>query len=315
MNMKILNHIALIAATAAMMLVGCAEDNTPNTANKGKEKPTVEVELTDNTDTEFNLKVTSSSNTKYFGYVVYDGKDNEVPSAYDIVTGNLANYLDFKLFENDGSAKDAVVKCILNDDYQVFAAAITETGLLGEVSELNVNIEGAHPEIELVEGVYTITPYPASEEDEYEPTDAAQEPFNVTVSKLNAAQYLVTGKWFGFATLSFVASFDFNDNSLVMDGRVYSQGSISSSSWFGGLIGYTNSARTLAWALFGAGSNGTDPMIFDCDVKDKKASLVSVRQGIDIEIYNYSAGTWNWNSTIGWFFGGEKITYVGSAGE
>lgn len=312
MNMKILNHIALIAATAAMMLSGCAKDNTPNTANKGKEKPKVEVELSDNTDTEFNLKITPSSNVKYFGYVVYDGKDNETPSAYDIVTDNLANYLDFNLFESDGTSKDALIKCILNDDYQVFAAAITESGLLSEVTELKVNIEGAHPEIELVEGVYTITPSPASPEDEYEPTDAAQKPFNVTVSKLNAAQYLVSGAWFGFANISFVATFNFNDNSLVMDGRVYSQGAIQDS-WFGSLIGYANTERTLAWALFGAGDDGSAPMIFDCDIKDKKASLSSVRQGIDIEIYTYPGQ--QWYRTIGMFFGGEKIEYVGPAGE
>lgn len=312
MNMKILNHIALIATAAAMMLAGCAKDNTPNTANKGKEKPKVEVELSDNTDTEFNLKITPSSNTKYFGYVVYDGKNNEVPSAYDIVTNNLANYLDYNIFESDGSSKDALIKCILNDDYQVFAAAITETGLLSEVTELKVNIEGAHPEIELLEGVYTITPSPASAEDDYEPIEAAQKPFNVTVSKLNAAQYLVTGTWFGFANISFVASFNFSDNSLVMDGRVYSQGAIQES-WFNSLIGYANSDRTLVWALFGAGESGADPMIFDCAVKDKKASPSSVRQGIDIEIFTYPAQ--KWNRTIGLFFGGEKIEYVGPAGE
>ena len=69
MYMKIFKHIALIATTAALVLAGCTKDNDPNTANRGKEKPKVEVELADHIDTEFNLRITPSSNSKYVGYV------------------------------------------------------------------------------------------------------------------------------------------------------------------------------------------------------------------------------------------------------
>ncbi len=303
--MKIFNHIALIVATAALVLVGCAKDNNPNTDNRGKEKPKVEVELKDYIDTEFNLKISPSSNSKYVGYVVYAGTENATPSAYDIVTDNLTGYLDFNLFENDGTAKEALVKCILNDNYQVFAAAITESGLLGEVTELKVNIEGAHPEIELQEGTYTITPS-AAIAGTYEPLETALEPFNVTITKLDATRYIVSGKWFNFATLPLVATFNFSDYTLSMDGSVYSQGTIEDS-YFNSLIGYANSSKTLAWALFGAGT-GNDPMIFTCDVKDKKAIPISVKQGIDIEIYTYPGQSWY--CTVGAFLGGETITYV-----
>ena len=306
MNMKIFNHIALIAAAAAFVLSGCAKDNNPNTDNRGKEKPVVEVELTDHIETEFNLKFTPSSNTKYFGYIVYAGADNDVPAAYDIVTDNLTGYLDFKLYESDGAAKEAVVKCILNDDYQVFAAAITESGLLSEVTELKVNIEGAHPEIELQEGTYKITPS-AAIEGEYEPIESALEPFEITISKLDATRYIVSGQWFNFATLPLVATFNFSDNTLSMDGSIYSEGEVSSSE-FGLLMGFAKSDKSLAWALFGAGDEGKDPMIFTCDVKDKKAIPSAVKQGIAIEIYNYPALTWY--CTVGAFLGGEEIAYV-----
>lgn len=304
--MKIYKHIALIVAAATLVLAGCTKDNNPNTDNRGKEKPKVELELADNIDTEFNLKITPSSNTKYFGYVVYAGADNAAPSAYDIVTDNLTGYLDFKLYESDSAAKDVVVKCILSDDYQVFAAAITESGLLGEVSELKVNIEGAHPEIELVEGTYTITPS-AAVEGEYEPIKSAVDPFNVTISKLDATRYIVSGQWFNFATLPLVATFNFSDNTLSMDGSIYSEGEVSSSE-FGLLMGFAKSDKSLAWALFGAGDEGKDPMIFTCDVKDKKAIPSAVKQGIAIEIYNYPALTWY--CTVGAFLGGEEIAYV-----
>lgn len=306
MYMKIFKHIALIATTAALVLAGCTKDNDPNTANRGKEKPKVEVELADHIDTEFNLRITPSSNSKYVGYVVYTGTDNAAPSAYDIVTDNLTGYLDFKLFENDGNPKDALVKCILNDDYQVFAASITESGLLSEVTELKVNIKGAHPEIELLEGTYTITPSKAIE-GEYEPIDVAVEPFNVTITKLDATRYIVSGPWFNFANIALVATFSYDNNTLSMDGSLYSQGEVTDSR-FGYFLGFANEAKTLAWVLFGAGQKGTAPMIFTCDVKDKKAIPSSVKQGIDIEIYTYPGQ--EFYCTVGAFLGGEKITYA-----
>lgn len=311
MNMKIFKHIALVVAAAAFVLSGCTVDNNPSTDNRGKEKPVVEMELSDNTETEFNLKITPSSNTKYFGYIVYAGADNATPSAYDIVMDNLSGYLDFNLFENDGAAKDALVKCILNDDYQVFAAAITESGLLGEVTELKVNIKGAHPEIELMEGKYTITPS-AAIEGEYDPIKLALEPFEVTISKLDATRYIVSGTWFNYGTLPFVAEFNFSDNTLSMDGSIYSKGKVTES-YFNSFVGYASSDKTLAWALFGAGERGTDPMIFTCEVKDKKAIPSAVKQGIDIEIYTYPDQ--DWYCTVGAFLGGEKITPVSADSE
>ena len=92
-----------------------------------------------------------------------------------------------------------------------------------------------------------------------------------------------------------------------MDGSLYSQGKVTDSR-FNYFLGFANEAKTLAWVLFGAGQKGTAPMIFTCDVKDKKAIPSSVKQGIDIEIYTYPGQ--EFYCTVGAFLGGEKITYA-----
>lgn len=294
---------SLVLAAAAVC--SCDEGiSTPNTDNKGKEKPTVAVELKDNSDVDFTISLTPSADVQNYAYVIYSADSYEyaaIPSAYDIVTKSVSGtYAAASIIKGDETSKDIELKCILKDYYQICVAAISKDGLLSEVDTMTVHIPGAHPDIEFVSGVYTIDAYTSEDLGDDAFTDGLGGPFDITIYEAAPGVYATNGAWFGVFNLPLVGSYDYSDNTLTFDGKVL--GDEASGTRFGSLVGYVDKTVPLAWAIFGGGSSGSDPLVFQCEVADKKATITSVKSGaLEIDIYNGSSGSWAWYGIYGYF--------------
>lgn len=301
-----------LLAVAAMSVASCEDDSEPSKANKGKEKPVVSVEIADSTTTEFVLRIKGSEGTKYVGYAVYSGGKATAPSAYEILTQDISGTVATHVYESGSAEFTDTVMCVVNDNYQVFAAAMTESGLIGDVTELPLTIVGAHPAVSLVLGDYDISPSEEAVAD-FDATYSARtsQPMTITLSKVSDTQYVASGYWFNLFGLDFVGTYDYSTNRLSFDGTMWDSqtGAVDpDGSYFGYVLGYIDSSIPTGWALFGAGSSGTLPMIFQCEVSGTDSVPVSVVQGIDFRLYNGSSGSWVRQSHIAYFAGGEVIT-------
>lgn len=126
---------------AVSLFLGCSDDDDLSTQNKGKTKPTVTLTQGTVTDNTFAFTLTASEGAAQYAYVIFEGKDKAAPTAHDIVIDEVSGKYASDAFNVADAASQAVsVPCDSNTDYQIFAAAITATGLLSEVSELKVYI-------------------------------------------------------------------------------------------------------------------------------------------------------------------------------
>lgn len=126
---------------AVSLFSGCSDDDDLSTQNKNKTKPSVTVTQGTVTDTQFTFTLTASEEAAQYAYVVLEGKDNTAPTAHDIVIDEVSGKLQSDAFNFADAATQTInVACDPDADYQVFAAAITATGLLSEVSELKVYV-------------------------------------------------------------------------------------------------------------------------------------------------------------------------------
>lgn len=301
-----------LLAVAAMTFSSCEDDSEPSKANKGKERPVVTVEIADSTTTEFVLRIKGSEGSKYVGYAVYSGGDAQAPTAYEILTQDVSRTVATHVYASGSAEFTDTVLCVLNDNYQVFAAAMTESGLIGEVTELPLTIKGAHPAVELVLGDYTITPSEAAVAD-FDATYVSytSQPFTITLSKISDTQYVASGYWFNLFGLDFVGTYDYSTNRLSFDGTVYDSETGQpdpDGSYFGYILGYIDRSVPTAYALFGAGSTGASPMVFQCQVSGTDSVPASVVQGIEFDLYSGATGSWRYQSTLAYFAGGEAIT-------
>lgn len=143
--MKTFRYFAAFMA-AAFMFNACEEANVLNTQNKDKEKPSVTLTQKVADDVTLTFEITASENASQYAYAVFAGSDNAVPAAYDIVVeetlADASGSFNVALNEGDSNKNTVTVDCqdFPAKTYQVFAAAITETGLLGEVVSLDVTM-------------------------------------------------------------------------------------------------------------------------------------------------------------------------------
>ena len=312
MNMKTRYILAALTLGSALLAASCEKDQNPNTANRGKEKPTVAVEVTDDSDVEFTLKLTPSSDALSYAYVIYTADSYDyanIPSAYDIVTKSVSGTFQSEaIIKGDESSTDVNVKCVLKEYYQICTAAISKDGLLGEVDTMTVYIPGAHPDISFVNAVYTLEPYTSEDLGEDAFADGLGDPFDIQFIEVEPAVYVATGPWFGAFNIPLVGTYNYSNNTLTFDGTVY--GDEASGTYFGGLVGYVDRTVPLAWALFGGGNSGAEPLVFQCSVTDKKATISGVKSGaIEVDIYNGSSGSWSWYGVYGYFDEDCTITF------
>lgn len=143
--MKTIKYLAGFLA-AASILISCEEANVLNNQNKGKEKPSVTLKQKVADDVTLSFEITASENASQYAYAVFAGSDNPVPSAYDILVeealADASGSFNTSLSEEDSFENTVTVDCteFPAETYQVFAAAITETGLIGEVVTLDVTM-------------------------------------------------------------------------------------------------------------------------------------------------------------------------------
>lgn len=132
--------------TAALMFNACEQDPGLSQQNKDKERPTVTMTPKVAEDVTLSFELTASDNAAQYAYAVFPGTDNEVPDAYTILLGEAfaaaSGSYNTQLGEEADYTTTVVVDCseFVAENYQVFAAAITATGLLSEVVTLDVTM-------------------------------------------------------------------------------------------------------------------------------------------------------------------------------
>ena len=146
--MKSLKYFAVLVL-AGLLLGACTKEPGLSDQNKGKTKPAVTLTLNGATDGLIAVTLAADATAAHYGYVVMEGKDNEAPAAYDIVIDEVSGGFDSDVISYADSASSKVyIECDANADYQIFAAAITADGLVGDVTSLNVFVtDETNPDI------------------------------------------------------------------------------------------------------------------------------------------------------------------------
>ncbi len=148
--MKAIKYLAMFFAAGALF-AGCSDnDDELNNQNAGKPQPTVTLSKTAAVDGSFTFTIAASAEASQYGYAVFEGKGNPAPKALDIVCGDVSGSFADGVFNVAESASQTVtIECNAAADYEVFAAAITETGLVGnEVAKMECYVpDETNPDI------------------------------------------------------------------------------------------------------------------------------------------------------------------------
>ncbi len=139
--MKTLKYIAVICL-AGLFLGACVKEEGLSQQNKGKTKPAVTLTLGTATDGLMTVTIAADASASQYGYVIFSGDDNSAPAAYDIVIDEVGGVEQSEVFSYaDGASNEITFECDPNASYQIFAAAITKDGLVGEVTSLDVFVK------------------------------------------------------------------------------------------------------------------------------------------------------------------------------
>lgn len=139
--MKSIKYLAMFLATAGLFM-GCSDDDDLSTQNQNKPKPTVTLTAESVSDAEFSFTITASENASQYAYAVFEGEGNTAPIAHDIVIDEVSGAYQTGAFNvSDAASQSVSVACQSATTYQIFAAAITSTGLLGEVVSLDIHVD------------------------------------------------------------------------------------------------------------------------------------------------------------------------------
>lgn len=138
--MKNIKYLAMFLA-AAVLFVGCTDDDELSNQNQNKPKPTVTLTAGSVSDAEFSFTIAASEGASQYAYAVFEGEGNTAPIAHDIVINEVSGAYQTGAFNvADAASQTVSVPCMSATTYQVFAAAITSTGLLGEVVSLDIHV-------------------------------------------------------------------------------------------------------------------------------------------------------------------------------
>lgn len=139
--MKTIKYLAMFLA-AAGLFTGCSDDDDLNTQNQDKPKPTVSLTAGSVSDAEFSFTIAASENASQYAYAVFEGAGNTAPIAHDLVIDEVSGAYQSEAFNvSDAASQSVSVECKSAATYQIFAAAITSTGLLGEVVSLEIHVD------------------------------------------------------------------------------------------------------------------------------------------------------------------------------
>lgn len=279
----------------ALLVGACAKEEEWGSQNKGKERPVASISLDKVKAYECSFTVTPSGNASQYAIAVFNGKDNEVPSAYDIVvdevSGAAASYA-YNVAENN--TVTLTLECEPESDYQIFAAAITSTGLLSEVSEITVTTT---PKVVPVLGAYSCS-YADLGEDVL--NEAAGEPFDINFMDLSenedGSMVLIQANWFNYAPAGYVVNpyligtTDYKTQTITFDGSyaVVQNGQLTmgDGSAFGSAFMYYDSEKTMFVVFWGGGDSGDEPVVVSYDDN----GLLTDISYCDYTIHNASTG-------------------------
>lgn len=314
--MKTFRIITAVLGMAALLLSCQNKEHELSTQNMGKARPTLSVEKTDNTLKTYELTFTLSADTKYYGYAVYavyPEQEIKAPTAYQIVTGVCQDAVLNKVEKASTTVSSGF--CVDTESYKVFAAAITETGLLSEVQELEFTIPGALPKFSVKDGVYEIRGTGEKHPDAQNPK-AGETSVKITIEMYNAVTYLMASDYFGHFPAPnrepfLVGKPDFTTNQLVFDGSTYDpdDGFDSSNCFFYNLYWYWNDARTEAAGLIGSGDSRKGAARFQGD--DATSLLTEVVDGFGVYVYENRDGGWYDAYLYDFAMPGAEIVYLG----
>ena len=270
MLMKKIHYLAL-SLVAGALVCGCSDENEPSTQNRGKEKPVVTLTADEVDGGSFTFTIAASEQASQYAYAIFEGTGNPTPLAYDIVcdeVGNLAdedrengNYSHYAFNTSDGASATHTFECDPQGKYEVFAAAITSTGLLSEVTKMTIEI----PKIELQVGNYKIS-YLDPWDDSYEFSAKIElDEEDPTVCYLYADWF---GMFGGYSSIILVGDVDVASKEVVFDGTTTTMSGDSPVNIFGKGIGSINLGGTAyQLAFFGGGNSGTEPIVASMDNK------------------------------------------------
>lgn len=150
--MKLNNYITL-ALAAVVTLASCQKEvgDGLSDQNKGKAKPEAAVTVVSAVDDTLTFSVSATgAEVSQYGWVVFEGTDNEAPAPLDIVIDEVSGSYASGVFDAaDGMTGTASIEVEPYGEYQIFVAAITKTGLVGEVASTNVVVgDETVPELE-----------------------------------------------------------------------------------------------------------------------------------------------------------------------
>lgn len=143
--MKNIKYLVAFLA-AALLLSACEKGDGLSQQNKDKERPYVTISQKVADDVTLTFDLTASEDAAHYAYAVFKGSDNEAPAAYDILVGETLGEDGGSFSVVDGEDKvyttTVTVDCsgFPSETYQIFAAAITDTGLLSNVVALDVTM-------------------------------------------------------------------------------------------------------------------------------------------------------------------------------
>ncbi|MBR5298865.1 MAG: hypothetical protein IKU36_01305 [Bacteroidales bacterium] len=144
--MKTLKYFVAFLA-AALMFSACEPEQGLSQQNKDKAKPTVSLLPTEAYDVTLSFDIVASENASQYAYAVFTGSDNDIPTAYDILIQETFAVADgafnTKIGDDAAFSTSVTIDCsnFPAETYQVFAAVITDTGLVGEVTVLDVTMD------------------------------------------------------------------------------------------------------------------------------------------------------------------------------
>ncbi|MGN1233888.1 MAG: hypothetical protein ACI4UJ_10645 [Candidatus Cryptobacteroides sp.] len=295
----------LVAGLAITMIAGCDNDETLGENNKGKEKPTVALSIDKRGDVEIAFTITPSESAAQYAYMLCEGKGNDAPLALDLVcgdaTGAFNNYM--ATYSSDETpTKSDTLYVSAGSDYEFFLAAITEEGVLSEVSRVSITTRDyTYP----AEGSFIVN-YPSLYPD-YVLNENSGEPFQADLLFIPDAapfapliksgyEYILALDLFNIfgstddSPIWFVGYNDFENDCLVFD-ALFDYDSDSQVYYpydgaFGNLLGFYSYADRIVYALFGEGEDGDQPFTVSYDIDGNLQEL----SYLEMDLFQYAQG-------------------------
>lgn len=288
MLMKKIHYFAL-SLVAGALACGCSDEQEPSTQNRGKEKPVVTLTAQEVDGGSFTFTIAASEQATQYAYAILEGTGNPAPLAYDIVCDEVsgvadedredANYSHYAFNVSEGASATHTFQCEPQAEYEVFAAAITATGLLSEVTKLSIAI----PTIELQTGNYTVS----YTDVEGEPNEFA---VHIELDEENPTVCYLYANWFGlfggYANPVLVGEVDVVAKEVVFDGTfLQSDGSLATeedgslaSAFLQPFVSLNSGAYLLVF--MGGGNSAKEPIVASMDNKGYLTDISYFEYGV-----------------------------------